>query len=132
MDYATINAIACQCAGIKPTTSNVDCINRNIKPVQKAVITKIDTKGLYQYQFSSSNGLVIDCRLEYEKAFDGGTGPTSEPSYPERIELIYALINGVDMSEVLCDEVKTLIEEEALCSMEMDKWNDEADQGEAA
>jgi hypothetical protein len=115
--YEQVNAMANAICGMKPALD---------QPNQSSDVPS----GLHQYQFISSNGLVIDCHLEYEKAFDGGSGPTSEPSYPERIELIYALLNGVDMSEVLCDKVKSLIEEEALCSMEMDKWNDE--QGEAA
>jgi len=84
--------------------------------------------GFYQYQYNGSEGITIDCHLEYEKAHDGGTGPTSDESYPESIELIYALVNGVDIAEVLCDDVKTLIEEQALCSMEMDAWDEQGEE----
>lgn len=97
------------------------------RPVPPANKPASVPKGLYEYQYSGSEGLVLDCHLEYEAAFNGGTGPDSEESYPERIELIYALVNGVDIAEVLCDDVKKLIEEEALCNMEMDGWNDAYD-----
>ena len=113
--YDIVNSMAARICGIKPAFE---------QPNKQSTVPA----GFYQYQYNGSEGLTIDCHLEYEKAFDGGSGPTSEPSYPESIELIYALVNGVDVSEVLCDSVKKLIEEEALCSMEMDGWNDAADE----
>jgi len=114
--YDTVNAMAARICGMKPAAI--------IQPNDQTVVGR----GIYYpYQFNSSNGLTIDCLLEYTRAHDGGTGPNSDESYPESIELIYALINGVDASEVLCDEVRSMIEEEALCSMEMDKWDDEYD-----
>jgi hypothetical protein len=115
--YETVNNMARAICGMKPAAI--------IQPNDQTVVGR---GTYYPYQFNSANGLAIDCLLEYTRAHDGGTGPNSDESYPESISLIYALINGVDISEVLCDEVKSLIEEEALCSMEMDAWNDAADQ----
>ena len=112
MNYEQVNAIACMCAGIKPA------------PVQKLAITVIDTKGLYQYDYTGSEGLELECWLEYEKA----ERDTYEcPGQPESINLVYALHKGEDISEVLCSDVKGLIEEGALANMEMDKWNDDMD-----
>ena len=117
MSYETVNNMAARICGIKPAFE---------QPNKQTTVPA----GFYQYQYTSGDGITIDCHLEYEAAHNGGTGPNSEESYPERIELIYALVNGVDIAEVLCDDVKKLIEEEALCSMEMDGWNDEYDKGE--
>lgn len=115
--YDTVNAMAARICGMKSAAI--------IQPNDQTVVAR---GSYYRYQHTSSCGLVIDCLLEHEAAHDGGTGPNSDESYPESITLIYALVNGVDISEVLCDDVKGLIEEEALCSMEMDAWNDAADQ----
>ena len=82
--------------------------------ITKAVINSDDTRGLYQYQYTGSEGLELDCYLEYEAEHDGGTGPDSEESWPESIKLIYALHKGEDISEVLSDDVFILIEKEAL------------------
>jgi len=89
--------------------------------------TQVERGPWYEYQYTASEGLTIDCYLEYEKAerdsFDC-------PGHPESITLVYALVNGVDISEVLSDDVVGLIEEEAAQSMAMDKWNDDYDRGE--
>jgi len=89
--------------------------------------TQVERGPWYEYQYTASEGLVIDCYLDYEKAecdsFDC-------PGHPEAFELCYALVNGVDVLEVLLDDVVSLIEEEAAQSMAMDKWNDDYDRGE--
>jgi len=82
--------------------------------ITKAVINSDDTRGLYQYQFTDHEGLELDCYLEYEAKHDGGSGPDSEESWPESITLFYALHKGEDISEVLSDDVRSTIEEEAL------------------
>lgn len=87
------------------------------KPVNKLEITNSDTKGMEQYSYIGSEGLELDCYLEYEAAYDGGTGPNSEESWPESIRLVYALHKGEDISEVLSDDIKALIEEEALADL---------------
>lgn len=85
------------------------------------------SNGLYHFQFTHAAGLVIDCHLEYTKA-----EPASHdsPGEPESLELIYALVNGVDVCEVLSDDVVGLIEEEAAQSMAMDKWESDYDRAE--
>lgn len=81
----------------------------------------------YQYQYTDAEGLVIDCHLEYEAA---EKQTHDSPGHCETVDLIYALVNGVDIFEVLSDDVKGLIEEEAIHSMEMDRWDDDYDKGE--
>ena len=87
---------------------------RDFVKITKAVINSDDTRGLYQYHFTDQEGLELDCYLEYEAEHDGGTGPDSEESWPESITLFYALHKGEDISEVLSDDFRSTIEEEAL------------------
>ena len=90
---------------------------RDFVKITKAVINSDDTRGLYQYQYTGSEGLELDCYLEYEAEHDGGTGPDSEESWPESITLFYALHKGEDISEVLSDDVRSTIETKALADM---------------
>jgi len=71
--------------------------------------TKEDLKGLYNHRFETAGGLVIDCYLAYEEA---ERETRDEPGSAESIELIWALVEGVDISEVIGDLAAT-IEEEA-------------------
>jgi hypothetical protein len=119
---------AAQVFGMEPTIqSSRDGLEQAKKQVKKAVINSNDTKGLYQYDYIGSEGLRLDCYLEYEAVYDGGTGPNSEESWPERITLFYALHKGEDIAEVLSEEVVSTIEKEALRQMEIDKSDDEFD-----
>jgi len=97
------------------------------KKITKAVINSDDTKGLYQYQYIGSEGLELDCYLEYQAEHDGGTGPGSEESWPESITLFYALHKGEDISEVLSDDVRSTIETEALAYMNKQAKEDSDD-----
>ena len=124
--YETVNAMAARICGMKPV----------FEPPNKQTTVPAD---LYQYQYVDGDGLTLDCHLEYEAAHDGGTGPDSDESYPKSITLIYALCNGVDISNVLSQEVTETIEGEAEASMCMDGWDDQydlaaarAEQGETA
>jgi len=83
-------------------------------PVKKLAITARDTKGMVPYTFTSSEGLELECYLDYEPA---EKQTNWEPGCSESIELIYALHKGEDISEVLHDDVKALIEEEALAAL---------------
>ncbi len=131
MNYATVNAIACQCAGIKPTLPSAwpGLTNTPFKPCPGNANgrTQIERGPWYEYQYTASEWLTIDCYLEYEKAerdsFDC-------PGHPEAVELCYALVNGVDVLEVLSDDVVAHIEEKALCQMAEDQREDEYDRGE--
>jgi hypothetical protein len=76
--------------------------------------TKEELKGLFQYKFETAGGLVIDCHLEFE-ASEPQT--YNDPGCAGSIELIWALVGGIDISEVLGD-AKDTIEEEALAEME--------------
>lgn len=118
LSYAHTNAIACACVGIKPSALPV--LNQPVK-------NDYTTKGLCQYNYAGREGLVINCYLEYEQA---GRDTRDCPSQPESITLVYAFHKEEDISEVLSDDVVALIEEEALASMEMDKWNSDYDRGE--
>jgi hypothetical protein len=115
--YGTVNAMARAICGMKPAPLT-----------QPNAQTEVSGSGYYKYQHISSSGLVIDCLLEYEAAHDGGTGPNSEESWPESINLVYALVNGVDISCAMCDEVKVTIEGEALERMEAYRLEEETDQ----
>ena len=76
--------------------------------------TKADLTGLYNHRFETIGGLVLDCYLSYE-AEERET--QEEPGCAAAIELVWALVEGVDISEVLGDWVET-IEEEALRDLE--------------
>jgi len=95
-------------------------------PVRKLDITARDTKGMVQYTFTNSEGLELDCWLEYEPA---ERQTHLEPGCSKSIDLVYALHKGEDISEVLSEDVIGLIEEEALADM---KARDEDDRTEAA
>ena len=88
--------------------------------------TKADLKGLYHHRFETSGGLVIDCYLAYEEeeraTFD-------HPGSAAAVELIWALVEGVDISEVIGDLIGT-IEEEALEDMAVQAEHDQYDKGQ--
>ena len=75
--------------------------------------TKADLSGLYNHRFETAGGLVLDCYLSYE-AEERET--QEEPGCAAAIELVWALVEGVDISEVLGDLAET-IEEEALSDL---------------
>lgn len=70
--------------------------------------------GLYQYEHITSLGLSLRCYLEHEPAIDGGD---AHPGTKEQMALVYAFAGLIDISEVLHDDVKALIEEEALTDL---------------
>ena len=88
--------------------------------------TKEDCKGLYNHRFETAGGLVIDCYLSYEK---GEPETRDEPGCPAAIELIWALVEGVDIYEVIGDLAAT-IEEEALEDMAVQAEHDHYDRGQ--
>ena len=88
--------------------------------------TKADLKGLYQHRFETSGGLVIECYLAYEAA---ERASDDHPGCAAAIELIWALVEGVDISEVIGDLAGT-IEEEALEDMEAQAADDQYDRGQ--
>lgn len=131
MGYAETNAFAASICGIKPIPR---VIHAPVKLPNMAVDPS-KLKGLYEYQYETGMGLHIDCFLEYEKAYDGGdpSNPSSEESYPESITLIYALVNGVDISEVIEDsDTQKLIEDEALAAIQTDAFNVDLDRADHA
>lgn len=88
--------------------------------------TKADLSGLYNHRFETAGGLVIDCYLAYEEeeraTFD-------HPGSAAAVELIWALVEGVDISEVIGDLIGT-IEEEALEDMAVQAEHDQYDRGQ--
>ena len=89
--------------------------------------TKEDLKGLYHHRFETSGGLVIECYLSYDEA---ERATYDHPGCAAAIELIWALVEGVDISEVIGDLAGT-IEEEALEDMEAQAADDQYDRGQA-
>jgi hypothetical protein len=88
--------------------------------------TKADLLYLYNHRFETAGGLVIDCYLSYEK---GEPETRDEPGCPAAIELIWALVEGVDIYEVIGDLAAT-IEEEALEDMAVQAEHDQYDKGQ--
>jgi hypothetical protein len=88
--------------------------------------TKEDLKGLCNHRFETAGGLVLDCYLAFEKeeraTFD-------DPGCAAAVELIWALVEGVDISEVIGDLAAT-IEEEALEDMAVQAEHDQYDRGQ--
>jgi len=122
MRFSDVNNLAASICGMKPvTTPFKPC------PPDANGRTQVPRGPWYEYQFTNKDGLTIDCYLEYDAAerdsFDC-------PGHHESIDLCYALVNGIDISDVLSDDIKGLIEEEALASMEIDKWDSDYDRGE--
>ena len=83
-------------------------------------------KGMVEHEYTHTS-LTLNCYLEYEEGFDGGSGPNSEESYPERISLCYALANGIDVLCVLGEDLVSDIEAEALAAMATDAFEDAYD-----
>jgi hypothetical protein len=88
--------------------------------------TKTDLLYLYNHCFETAGGLVIDCYLSYEK---GEPETRDEPGSAENIVLIYALVEGVDIYEVIGDLAGT-IEKKALEDMAIQAEHDQYDRGQ--
>lgn len=88
--------------------------------------TKEDLKGLYNHRFETSGGLVMECYLAFEEA---ESATYDHPGCAASIELVFALVEGVDISEVIGDLAET-IEEEALGDMDTQASNDQYDRGQ--
>jgi hypothetical protein len=82
------------------------------KPLwQKGLNVDFDTKGLFNYEYVTKQGLAIDCWIYFE---EGEEATRDDPGEPETIELHHALVGGIDILEVLDMDLVTLIEEKAL------------------
>ena len=88
--------------------------------------TPENLKGLFNHRFETSGGLVIDCYLSYEKE---ERESRDEPGNPANMELVWALVGGIDISEVLEDLAET-IEVEALEELESQIKDAAFDRGE--
>lgn len=89
-------------------------------------LTQIST-GLYEHQYITADGLLMNCHFEFEAETQD---TESEPGRAESFKLLYALVNGVDVSEVISDDVRGRIETEARESMAMDSWDSDYDRAE--
>ena len=89
--------------------------------------TPEDLKGLFNHRFETSGGLVIDCYLSYE---EDERETRDEPGSPANMELVWALVGGIDISEVLEDLAET-IEVEALEELESQIKDAAFDRGES-
>lgn len=88
--------------------------------------TKEDLKGLYHHRFETSGGLVLECYLSYDEA---ERATYDHPGCAAAIELVWALVEGVDISEVI-GNLAGAIEEEALEDMEACAKDDQYDRGQ--
>ena len=88
--------------------------------------TKEDLKSLYNHRFQTSGGLVLQCYLALEEA---EIATHDHPGCAASIELVWALVEGVDISEVIGALAGTL-EEEALGDMDTRALNDRYDRGQ--
>ena len=79
-----------------------------------------DTKGLFNYEYVTNQGLAIDCWIYFE---EGEEATRDDPGEPETIELHHALVGGIDILEVLDMDLVALIEEKALKSA-MESYGD--------
>lgn len=70
------------------------------------------------YRYEPSWGTSLDCVLEHVPAYDGGTGPNSDESWPESIDLIDAVTDeGSHILDVLDPAIARRIERAALCTV---------------
>jgi hypothetical protein len=88
--------------------------------------TKEDLKGLYNHRFETAGGLVIECYLAFEEE---ERATYDHPGSAAAVELIWALVEGVDISEVIGD-LAGAIEEEALEDMQARVEDDQYDRGQ--
>lgn len=86
------------------------------------LVNPAELKGLVEHEYAHAN-VTLNCFLEYEKSLYSGIGPNSDESYPERIELIHALVNGADVVCLLSDDMVSDIEAEALAAMSVNAFN---------
>lgn len=70
-----------------------------------------DTKDLFNFEHVTKQGLAIDCWIYYE---EGETATQDEPGEPETVELHHALVGGVDVIEIMDQDLISLIEEKAI------------------
>lgn len=64
--------------------------------------------------FKHSDGLELDCTLEYEK---GQRATLTDPAFPPEVYLFTAKVGGVDVLPLLSDALIRTIEESALWSL---------------
>jgi hypothetical protein len=81
--------------------------------------TQIDTKGLVSYTYKSSIGVEVECHLKH-KLEEHST--LFEPGCVESMELVYALVNNVDISDLMGADLVKTIEDLALQSLKMDAF----------
>lgn len=70
-----------------------------------------DRKDLIQYEWETTEGLVLNCWMEHSPAEKMSE---DSPGYPERMYLIWCLVEGVDITPVLAEQVIKNIEAGAL------------------
>ena len=70
---------------------------------------------IFETEFITPGGLVLECHVLMES---GEPETLSEPMEPPVVELQSALIGGIDVSELLSDELVENIETQAMETME--------------
>ena len=85
-----MNAFAAQVCGMAPAADP-----QWQRPKQS------ELRGMFKYQHELDSGLTVDCYLDYSPA---ERQTHWEPGCSERIELIYALADGLDVAELMDSE----------------------------
>ena len=75
---------------------------------------------IFQTEFITPGGLVLECHTLMES---GEPETLSEPMEPPLVELQSAFVGGIDVSELLSDELVDSIEAQALETLEREYEN---------
>ena len=70
---------------------------------------------MIRYLYRHSDGLELDCELEYDK---GQRATLTDPAFPPAAYLMNAKVGGIDILPLLSDALIVTIEEAALWSMQ--------------
>lgn len=73
-----------------------------------------DKTNLFNFAYVTKQGLEIDCWVYYE---EGEEATRDEPGEPETVILEHACVGGIDIIEVMDQELIYLIEEKAVKEM---------------
>jgi hypothetical protein len=78
----------------------------------------------YSYKYGS---LILECQIDYEGPERGareyGTGLQLEPDYPESADVISVSINGVDITDIIREDIFEEIQEAFLSQEQEVDWD---------
>lgn len=86
-----------------------------LSPRLKAHGVPSHLQGLHQYWFETAGGLDIECWLAYD---DGESPLFDHPSARPTTQLLHAFVNTADVTEILSDIMRDMIEFRFIAFME--------------